>query len=115
MTDTQVYFAGRPLVQEYMPDEGQHRREIARVLNLVMQGKTNNSFQVTLTENTATTTIIDSRISIATSITFMPVTANAGAEMVTGLLYAVPSAGQAIIHHDNNPETDRTFNVALHG
>ena len=57
---SQTYFAGRPLVNETMPDEAQHRRELARAVNNNTNGLTNESMSLTLdgaTWNTGALTI----------------------------------------------------------
>jgi hypothetical protein len=98
-----------------MPDEAQHRRSMARAINNIMQGKTNNAMQVTLTPNVTSTTVTDSRASINTSPVLVAMTASAAAEMAAGHLYVVPSAGQVVINHINSPVADRTFLMSLIG
>lgn len=110
---TVSYFPGRQLVQEYMPNEGQHRREIARTLNLAMKGQTNNSMSVTLDPSVAATVVTDARISLQTCLILQPTTANAAAAIPT--TYAVCEAGLATIHHANNAQTDRIFTVSISG
>ena len=112
---TQVYAPSRPAVPEYMPDEKQHRRQIARVLNQAMRGATNNSLQVTLTPSATTTVVRDPRISLGTAPHLVPLTADAAAEIGAGTLYAVPSAGQCVIHHASGASVDRTFAMSLVG
>lgn len=112
---TQVYGPGRPLAQEDMPDERQHRRQLARTVNLAMRGQSNNSMQVTLAASVATTTVIDARLSINTALHLIPLTADAAAEVAGGALYVVPAAGQAVIHHANAASTDRTFMASMIG
>ena len=98
-----------------MPDAGQHRREIARVLNLAMKGMTNASFQVTLTPNQATTTVIDARFSLSTAPHLVPLTAAAATEAGAGALYVVPTAGQCVINHTNSAVANRTFAMSIVG
>lgn len=112
---SQTYFPGRPFVQEWMPDDGQHRRQIARGLNLVMQGHTNNTMQVTLAASAGTTTVMDARLSLSTSVTATPMTADAAAEIASGNMYFTPATGELVITHTNAASTDRTFNLAIHG
>ena len=112
---TTTYYSGRPFAQEDMPDEKQHRRQIARVLNQVMKGHLNNTLSVTLTVSSATTVVNDPRISISTAAHFMPTTAHAAAEIAAGGFYAVPAQGVLTITHANNANADRTFNVSLNG
>ena len=110
---TTTYPAGRRLAQEYMPDEKQHRRELARAVNQAMVGHTNTTLFVTLTASAATTTITDSRISLQTCVALMPQTANAAAALAT--TYTTCGKGVATINHANNTQADRTFTVAIQG
>jgi len=112
---SQTYFPGRPLVQESMPDHGQHLREIARVTNLVMRGQTNNTMQVTLAANAGSTIVTDARISMSTAVTATPMTADAAAELASGNMYFTPTAGEVVINHTNAASADRTFNLAISG
>ena len=112
---TVTYYPGRQLVQESMPDHGQHLREIARTVNLLMRGQSNATLQVTLNAGVTTTTINDARISLQTAPMMVPTTANAAAELASGSVFVTPAKGQAVITHRNNAQTDRTFNVALIG
>jgi hypothetical protein len=111
----QTYFSARQLVQDDLTDDRQHRRQIARTLNLAMNGQSNNTLLVTLEAGVDTTTVTDSRISIQTAPQLTPVTANAAAEVAGGLLYVVPSAGNCVIHHANAVSTDRNFMLSLIG
>jgi hypothetical protein len=98
-----------------MPDETQHRRTLARVVNQAMKGATNNTLQVTLAPSAPTTTVTDPRISLSTAPHVAPLTADAAAEIAGGLLYFAPSAGQCVIHHANSASADRTFAMSLIG
>lgn len=112
---TQTYFPARPKPQEDMPDDRQHRRQLAQQLTTAIQGRLDNTFSLTLAENVASTTIIDSRISLSTAVLVMPTTANAAAEIGNGTMYFTPTAGQCVVVHANNAQTDRTFTVAILG
>lgn len=112
---SQTPYRGRQFVQEYMPDEGQHRREIARAVNVATRGQLNGSMSVTLTASVATTTIYAAPISISSVPIFAPTTAHAAAEIAAGGMYFTPSAGQCVVTHANNAQTDRTFNVIFVG
>lgn len=86
----------------------------AVILDGVMDGKINATGTVTLTANSATTTLADLRIGPNSIIVFMPTTANAAAEKDN--LY-VSSRGKetATLTHSNNAQTDRTFAYAVLG
>lgn len=103
----------RPGVQPESPDVERLTREIARTLNKVNQGQMNCVLFVTLDPSVATTTVIDSRISLQTCASFMPQTANAAAEVPT--LYATCTNGQMVVTHTNNALTDRTYTVSFLG
>lgn len=112
---TQIYFPARPKPQEDMPDERQHRRQLAQQLTRTVQGGVDCTLTLTLTENVGSTTIIDSRISLSTAVLAMPATAQAAAEIGNGTMYFTPTAGQCVVTHANNAQTDRTFTIALLG
>lgn len=114
-TPPNIYWPGHPAVLEYMPDEAQHRRVIAQRLNKVLAGDTNAVQSVTLAAGGTTTTIQDPRLSIASALLPCPMTAHAAAEIASGNLYFVPTKGQCVIHHTNNAQTDRTFNMLMVG
>ena len=112
---TTFQYNPRPGVQEYLPNEKQHRENIARVLNGVAIGAIDCTLQVTLDANAASTTVVDSRISIQTAPILVPTTAHAAAEVAAGGLYVTPTKGQVVINHANNAQTDRIFQLALLG
>lgn len=105
----------RPRVPEFMPDDREHRRQLARAVNEHAAGRLDNTLEVTLADGAATTTVTDSRISILTVAAFMPMTANAAAEIGAGGMYATCENGEMTINHANNGQTDRTFRVAFVG
>ena len=112
---TQMYYPPRPRVQPDLVDDRQHRRQIAYQLNDATRGLLDCTLSVTLDANEATTTVIDSRISLSTAPLLVATTANAAAEIAAGGLYVTPTKGQCVITHANNAETDRTFQMALVG
>lgn len=101
-------------VPETMTDEKEHRRRLARLGNNLLQGKTNNVIQMTLTANAATTIVVDKRIGANTYFGFQPLTANA-AGALSSLYVSVQQNGTATLTHANTATTDRTFNVLLVG
>lgn len=101
-------------VPEFEPNGAEHRKKIARLSNLLLQGKLNSVIQVTLTANAATTTVTDKRIGANTWIGFSPLTANAAAAQ-SGLYVSSQTNGSATLTHANNAQSDRTFNVLLIG
>ncbi len=96
------------------PDEG--FRIIGGLINNLLNGKHNATAAVTMTANSATTTLIDERIGAYTVIQFTPQSANA-ASGVTALWQTFPNTTkkQATLNHANNAQTDRTYGYSLHG
>jgi hypothetical protein len=97
-------------------DETEHRVKLSDAINAALKGKLNNTGTVTLTANTTTTVITDTRIGVDSFIGFMPTTANASAEIGNGTMY-VSSRGDktATVTHANNAQTDRSFTYCVLG
>lgn len=96
----------------------EHRRKLAKAVNRILQGKMNAVTTLTLTASVATTTLTDVRISPQSFIGFMPLTANASAEIGAGTIYVLAANqtnGSAVITHANNAQTDRTFTLLIIG
>ncbi len=108
----------RPPVPQQHPDEGAHRRLLAEAVNLLLRGKSNNVFDVTLADSAATTTVTNNLITVGSVLHFMPTTANAAAEQGAGTMYVSSTGrlnGSTVITHANNAQTDRTFKVSVVG
>jgi hypothetical protein len=108
---TQKGYQAVPLM---LPNEKEHRRQIAQSLNQQLTGKLNAVLQVTLTPSSTTTTVTDARIGANTFIGFSPLTANAAAA-ISGLYVSAQVNGSATLTHANNAQSDRTFNALLIG
>lgn len=96
----------------------EHRRELAVILNRVLDGKTNNVGQVTLLAGASKTPVRDRRVSESSALTFAPQTANAAAEQAAGTMYVSSintRQGTFTISHASNAQTDRTFRYAIIG
>ena len=106
---------GRPGVQPLIDNDKIHRRQIADAVNRINKGQMNCTLFVTLDPGVSSTQVVDSRISPQTSFVFHPTTADAAADMASGVLYAVCTNGSATIYHANNAETDRTFTIGMIG
>jgi hypothetical protein len=105
----------RPRVPEYQPDDKEHRRQIARSLNLAMSGHLDCTIMVTLTPSVASTTVTDARIGVNTAAIAVPLTADASAEQAAGGFYVRVSDGSMTIYHANSAATGRIFMFALLG
>lgn len=105
-------------VPEDLMEERRHRRIMARAINNLMSGKSNNVIEVTLTANAASTAVTDDRISFQSFAFWMPLTANAAAEIGNGTMYVSDSGrvnGTLTIVHANNAQTDRRFLLLVIG
>lgn len=105
-------------VPEYIQDQTEHRRKLARAVNQALSGKMNAFIDATLTANAASTTLTDARIGYYSTITWMPMTANASAEVGAGTIYITQAnmqSGSVVITHANNAQTDRTFRFQIIG
>lgn len=113
---------GAQPVPEFLSNSGEHRRQIAKRVNSLTQGKMNVTTSVTLTANASTTTLTDPRIGAFSHIKLMPQTANAAAELASGnisfsnfMVGGGGKAGSCTINHSNNSQTDRTFLAEIIG
>jgi hypothetical protein len=92
-------------------------RDLGRIAEAVGRLQRSRNGTVTLTENVASTTVIDPTVTENSRIFFEPLTANAATELY-GATMIVPIAnhdrGSFTITHANNAQTDRVFGwVAL--
>ena len=86
---------------------------LARSTALAMQGKTNNVIQqVTLAASTTQTTVEHPLLGYFSYIALMPLTSTAS---TTDYWISDMTAGSAIINHDSNASTTRTFRVLVVG
>lgn len=98
---------------------------VDRVVTRINNGKTNNTNEITLTENSATTTVTlpHGVLGQDTVIVFMPTTANAATEFGAGSMYVSARSisnrydtnSTFTITHANNAQTDRTFRYIMVG
>ena len=95
-------------------------RSVARVVNGILQGRTNNYGTVTLTANSATTTITfaSGRLSSNSTVLFWPTTANAAADFGAGTMYESARdvlANTLTLTHTNDADADKTFRYSIIG
>ena len=94
---------------------GANPREISEVTNGVLNGKTNNTGNVTLNASSATTTTIsDERIGYNSIILLMPTAANAVASL-TNVYVSARTKGSATLTHSANTNTDKTYGYIIVG
>lgn len=95
-------------------DAKDHLARISDAINNILRGKTNNGGELTLTANSATTTLADIRIGADSVILLQPTSAN-GAAALSGLYFGTPGDGSVTINHANNAQTDKTFRYVVIG
>ena len=107
---------GFPGVPRLLPDEKEHRRQIAQMINdQLNHGKFNCTITVTLAVSPAvTTTLTDERIGYGSYVDFMPTTANA-ATAKTSIYVTNRIKGSLTINHASNVAVDQTFTVVILG
>jgi hypothetical protein len=92
---------------------GANTREISEVVNNLVEGKSNNTGEITLAIDSATTTTIyDERIGYNSIILLMPTTANAAASM-TNIYISDRKQGIATLTHSANTNTDKTYGYII--
>jgi hypothetical protein len=99
--------------------------QVTQSVNGLLDGFSNNTGEVTLTENSATSTVTlpHGVLSDNSVILFMPTTSNAAVELASGAMYVsarsvtnrFDSNSTFTITHTNNAQTDRTFKYVLVG
>lgn len=95
-------------------------RKVAEVVNELDEGKVSSNNTVTLTASSATTVVKDYRVGSDSVILFMPLTANAAAELYGATMYVTsanidPRNHQFTITHASNSQTDRDFRYIVLG
>lgn len=79
-------------------------------------GKIRSFGEVTLDDNSATTTLSDRNIHATSAVILFPTTANAATEFGAGTLHISARTDEsATITHVNNAQTDRTFMYVVLG
>lgn len=93
---------------------GADSRALAEWANRVQTGKINVAFDVTITPNSATTTLTDARIGAESVLLFMPMTASAATEQAAGSMWVSATGdGTATLQNSNSATSDRTFRVLV--
>lgn len=86
---------------------------IVAAVNLLI-GKLNSTAELTLDANATTTAFSHARLSSVSTLTFMPLTANAAT--AKGTIYVTgQNNGVATINHASTADTDKTFRVFING
>jgi hypothetical protein len=100
-----------PKAPELWENPTEHLFYIAKAVNGLLNGESNNTLSATLTPGSTTTEISDDRIHLDTVPTLTPKTASAAATVVS----FVATKGKLTLTHDSSAATDRSFGVILFG
>lgn len=104
-----------PTPGETYPDQTQWNRILVQAVRRLLQGKTNNVLDVTMTANAASTTVTDARIGVNSVAICVPTTANASGIAVPYRSFSSPVNGSMDLVHANDADADKTFKVILIG
>jgi hypothetical protein len=86
-----------------LPPFGGDARAVSEVVNGIMNGKTNNTGEITLNQGATSTTLTNERISANSVILFMPLNNHAADELAHGHMYvSARNKGSATITHGNH-------------
>ena len=96
-----------------LPAFGGDQRAVAEVVRNIMDGKTNNTGAITLTQSQTTTTLTDARIGATTVILFSPLNDKGAAELGT-LYVSARGQGTATLTHGSH-NFDMKYVYALIG
>lgn len=96
-----------------LPPFGGDQRQTAEVVRGIMDGKTNNTGEITLTQSSTTTTLNDRRIGANTVILFSPINEKAASE-IAGLYVSSRGQGTATLTHGSH-NFDMKYAYALIG
>lgn len=98
-----------------LPPFGGDQRAVAEVVRGLMNGKSNNTGEITLSSGGATsTTLNDERIGYDSVIIFSPLTSNA-AGFLNGLFVSARTQGAATLTHAANSAADRKYAYIIVG
>ena len=84
-----------------LPAFGGDQRAVSEVVRGIMDGKTNNTGEITLTQSQTTTTLTDRRIGPTTVILFSPLNDKGAAELGT-LYVSARGQGTATLTHGSH-------------
>jgi hypothetical protein len=100
-----------PFLQANSQSNENFLKKIVLVVNLLMNGKTNNTGEITLTASATSTVISNNLVNANSVILLSPVTANAASADV----YAEAGDKQFTLRHSSDVATDRTFRYVIVG
>ena len=88
---------------------------LARLVNRLLDGKSNNTGTVTLTPSSSTTTVLDKRVGSESVILLTPMTNNASAAGNIPYISARTAGESFELTHASNGQTDKTFDYIIVG
>lgn len=91
------------------PDADEHRRSIARAVQGLFEGRSNNIGELTLLNGTATTVLSNKRIGPLSFISLAPITANAANLLRTSDVYYSATNEAATFTHANTANADQDY------
>tara|TARA_A100000171_G_C2106968_1_gene132840 strand:+ start:498 stop:815 length:318 start_codon:yes stop_codon:yes gene_type:complete len=97
-----------------LPADGATPRQTAFAVNLLIDGKSNNTASFTLAASTTTTTVTDFRVGPDSVIVFTPMTANA-AGAFSSMFVSARATESFTVTHASNSQTDKTFTYIVVG
>lgn len=100
---------------DILQEHTRYLRRIREAVNLLFQGKLNNTLDFTLTAGSTTSVIQDPRLSGSTAIGWMAMTANAKTAEVAGIYVTAQDEGVATLNHANTADVDKTFRLTFNG
>lgn len=89
-------------------------RDVSRVVNSLLQGRSNNTGTFTLAADNIHTLVQDSRVGPGTVVVFTPITASAAAAVPTTFV-SERDKQVFTLEHTADPAVDRTFAYAVIG
>lgn len=105
---------GYPAISEMLGDEKEHRREMARKINIMNGGKVNCTLDMVVTAGATSTTITDPRISYFSFLGTMAFDANGKADEVAGIYFDTFNSGSVVMHHRSDASV-RSLRVLILG
>lgn len=104
-----------PIVDVQSSDEVRHRRDLARGVNSLRDGKLNSAIDITLETTGITTTVVNAKVAATSRIILTPSNDNAASEFAAGTIRIDSGSivnGQFTIQHTEFPLA-RTFRVSF--
>lgn len=91
-------------------------KELADIVKNCVDGRTNNTGEVTLTPSTTTTNVKNILCNENSVVLLYPITANAAADVgAAGSVYVVAGDQEFTIHHPSDADIDKTFRYVIIG